>query len=69
MDGFGQAADAFVPVGEEVHVLRLIGDAAGDGAFFQAHGDDEDGIQGFGQRAFAGAVQGVAQLALELAAF
>jgi len=49
--------------------LCLVGDAAGDGAFFQAYGDDEDGVGGFGEGALSGAVQGVAQFALELAPF
>lgn len=69
MEGFGEAADAFFPVGEEVYVLGLVGDAAGDGAFFETHGNDENGVGGLGQGALAGAVEGIAELALELAAF
>ena len=56
MDGFGQAAEAFVPVGKEVYVLCVVGDAARDCAFFQADGNDEDCFQSFCEGAFAGAV-------------
>jgi len=69
VDGFRQAADSFFPVGEEVYVLDVVRDTAGDGAFFQAHGDDEECVGGLGQGALADAVEGIAEFTLELASF
>ncbi|MBL0155697.1 MAG: hypothetical protein IPP47_01100 [Bryobacterales bacterium] len=52
-------------IGEEIEVLQVLADARGDGAIVEADGDEVYIVEG---RA-AGAIEGVAHFALEVAAF
>lgn len=50
---------------EEIQVLQVLADAGGDGAIVESDGDEIDIVEGCA----AGAIEGVAHLALEVAAF
>ena len=52
-------------VGEKIEILQVLADAGGDCAIVEADGDEVDIVEG---RA-AGTIEGVAHLALEVAAF
>jgi hypothetical protein len=55
---------ALVGVGEEIEVLQVLANACGDGAIVEADGDEVDIVEG----GAAGAIEGVAHFALEVAA-
>jgi len=52
-------------IGEEIQVLQVLADARGDGAIVEADGDEVDIVE----RRATGAIEGVAHLALKVAAF
>ena len=56
---------ALMGIGEEIEILQVLADAGGDGAIVEANGDEIDIVEG----GAAGAIEGVAHLALEVAAF
>ena len=69
LDCLRQALHAFLPVREEIHILHLIGDAPRYLALLKAYRDHENGFYVIGERAPAGAIERIAQLALKLTSF
>ena len=64
-EGGEEAAEAAVPVGEQIHVLNLAADAERETTVVQPHRNEED----FVERQAAGAVERVAKFRLERSLF